>query len=108
MIKKLKHGSPEDRGQADYYYGRPWNPHCWKHFGFKLIRHEKMTEEEVNQYTKGYRDQSAGQKDWSQSGLGCGEDVLSSAPISEEGREFNKEYDAIMEDVHEQITKKNE
>ena len=24
-----KHGSPYDRGSADYYYGRGSNPHCY-------------------------------------------------------------------------------
>ena len=99
-----RHGSPKDRGQADYYYGRLWSPHYYKgdSFSSELVEHKEMTEEEVNQYTEGYQDQLAGQKDW-----GC-EDILDATAISEEGYQFNKEYEAIMNDVHEQITKKDE
>ena len=64
--KQDRHGSPWDRGNADYYYGRLWSPHYYKGASMvsQLIQHKEMTEEEVTQYTEGYHDQTAGQKDW--------------------------------------------
>tara|TARA_R100000687_G_scaffold77480_1_gene70066 strand:+ start:1032 stop:1349 length:318 start_codon:yes stop_codon:yes gene_type:complete len=102
--KQDRHGSPKDRGQADYYYGRLWSPHYYKGDSYtsELVQLKEMTAEEIKQYTEGYRDQLAGQKDWGY------EDGLNGTAISEEGYQFNKEYEAIMNDVHEQITKKDE
>ncbi len=29
------HGSPKDRGSADAYYSRPYNPHYWPEGSYK-------------------------------------------------------------------------
>ena len=64
--KQDRHGSARDRGRADYYYGRLYDPHYYEGNSItsKLIQQENMTEEEVTQYTEGFHDQTAGQKDW--------------------------------------------
>ena len=64
--KQDRHGSARDRGRADYYYGRLYDPHYYKGDSLttKLIQQENMTEEEIKQYAEGYRDQLEGQKDW--------------------------------------------
>ena len=64
--KQDRHGSARDRGRADYYYGRPFDPHYFEGDSItsKLIQQENMTEEEIKQYAEGYRDQLEGQKDW--------------------------------------------
>ena len=32
------HGSPSDRGSADAYYGRPYDPHYWPEGTYKGTR----------------------------------------------------------------------
>jgi hypothetical protein len=47
------HGSPFDRGRADYYYGRGPGPHKWlDDVGRKRV--EVLTEEEISAYMAGY------------------------------------------------------
>jgi hypothetical protein len=63
-----RHGGPYDRGGADSYYGRPFNPHYFvgdTHFSDKVSL-EEMSPEEIVAYTKGYNDnEEAGDfKDW--------------------------------------------
>ena len=53
----MQHGSPEDRGSADAYYGRPFNPHYYR--GANRDNRERvgradMTDEEIAEYTRGY------------------------------------------------------
>ena len=60
-----KHGSPRDRGSADRYYGRPYNPH-WLWYGdhgCQTVESEQMTAEEIAEYDKGY-DGETGEKVW--------------------------------------------
>ena len=60
-----KHGSPKDRGSADRYYGRPYNPH-WHWYGdhgCQTVESEQMTAEEIAEYDKGY-DGETGEKVW--------------------------------------------
>lgn len=55
----MRHGSPEDRGSADRYYGRPYSPH-------KIVigvRTETLSPAEKYAYTKGY-DEEQDEKDW--------------------------------------------
>ena len=62
----LKHGSPEDRGSADRYYGRPYNPH-WEWYGETCggrIEKDQMTLEEIAEYNRGYHGET-GEKVWS-------------------------------------------
>ena len=62
---KAKHGSPLDRGSADRYYGRPFDPHYWPMGTRKGIRIEEnqMTEMQIAEYTFGY-DNETDRKDW--------------------------------------------
>jgi hypothetical protein len=55
-MQNRKHGSPYDRGGADAYYGRRFDPHYYPsgtYFG-KRITKEEMTEEEIREYAKGF------------------------------------------------------
>ena len=55
MINR-EHGSPYDRGGADYYYGRPINPH-WYPLGTghgDVVK--DLSQAEVDQYMAGYKD----------------------------------------------------
>ena len=60
-----KHGSPQDRGSADAYYGRRFDPHWWPEGTGKGIRVEMadMTKEQIEEYTYGY-DNEEDRKDW--------------------------------------------
>ena len=63
-----KHGSPEDRGSADRYYGRPYNPH-WHWYsddhGCQVVESEHMTGKQIDEYNKGYHGET-GEKVWSE------------------------------------------
>ena len=59
------HGSPEDRGSADRYYHRGFNPH-WYPEGTgngEKITEDKMTVEEIALYKKGW-DEEQDRKIW--------------------------------------------
>lgn len=59
----MRHGGPYDRGSADSYYRRSFNPHYYAggtHTS-KLISLEDMTVEDIVAYTAGYRDNEASQ-----------------------------------------------
>jgi hypothetical protein len=60
-----KHGSPMDRGSADKYYGRRFDPHWYPEGTGKGSRIElqDMTVEEIVAYTKGYNEEED-RKDW--------------------------------------------
>ena len=60
-----RHGSPQDRGSADAYYGRPYNPHYYVGASLQSERVEKnnMTAEEIEAYRYGY-DNEEDRKDW--------------------------------------------
>lgn len=63
------HGSPYDRGSADSYYRRPYNPHYWLDpMGRNVVPLAEMTAEEIVEYTKGFNDNEADQnfKNWGQ------------------------------------------
>ena len=61
-------GSPYDRGGADSYYGRPFDPHYYPKGTYKGTRVEMkdMTPEEIVAYTKGFNDneEAGDKKDW--------------------------------------------
>ena len=63
-----RHGGAYDRGAADSYYRRPFNPHMYAGATMTSPRIELacMTPEEITAYTAGYRDnESSGMhKDW--------------------------------------------
>ena len=62
------HGSPYDRGSADSYYQRSFRPHYFVGDTYKSdeIQQSEMTLEEVEEYTRGWRENQAAQnfKDW--------------------------------------------
>ena len=59
------HGSPQDRGSADRYYGRPYDPHYWP-LGTKhgtMVPLSQMSAAEITAYTWGYNNEQD-RKDW--------------------------------------------
>jgi hypothetical protein len=63
-----RHGGPYDRGSADSYYGRLFDPHYYVEGTGTSPRVElgDMTAEEITAYTAGYRDneQFGNKKNW--------------------------------------------
>jgi len=60
-----KHGSPQDRGSADAYYGRPYDPHWWPegtYMGTRVER-EDMTVDQLKEYEYGFMNEDE-RKDW--------------------------------------------
>jgi hypothetical protein len=60
-----KHGSPKDRGSADRYYGRRYEPHYYPSGTGKGIRiiEVLMTKEQVTAYKDGW-DNEEDRKEW--------------------------------------------
>lgn len=60
-----RHGGPLDRGSADRYYGRPFDPHYWPEGTYKGIRVEEadMTVDQIEEYRYGYNNEND-RKDW--------------------------------------------
>lgn len=67
-IYDKRHGGPYDRGGADSYYGRNFEPHYYKKdtYSSERVGYENMTEEEIEAYRAGWDDnEKAGMfKDW--------------------------------------------
>ena len=63
-----RHGGAFDRGSADSWYSRPFNPHFYKGGTYQGPRVElaDMTVEEITAYTAGYHwnEKFGGKKDW--------------------------------------------
>lgn len=63
-----RHGGPWDRGSADSYYRRPYDPHYFKGATYSTDRvdEQHMTTEELAAYKAGYYDneESGDKKDW--------------------------------------------
>ena len=57
-----RHGGAYDRGSADAYYGRSYDPHLFRGDTYSSDRVElaDMTADEITAYTAGYRDQFDG------------------------------------------------
>ena len=55
------HGSPEDRGSADRYYGRARNPHYYPNGTVPLVT--LLNKAEVAAYNRAY-DEETDRKDW--------------------------------------------
>ena len=70
MSKKYdeRHGGPWDRGSADSYYRRGYNPHYYvgATYSTEKVGKEQMTPEEIEAYDEGYREnqEQANFKDW--------------------------------------------
>jgi hypothetical protein len=58
MICDERHGGPYDRGTADSYYGRDYNPHYFVGDSYNSPRVElaQMTADEIIAYTAGFKD----------------------------------------------------
>jgi|TARA_R110002012_G_scaffold317537_1_gene534236 hypothetical protein len=63
MLKKIytRHGGAFDRGSADYYYGRDFNPHYFigDTGNSPRVNESSMTPEEVEAYKAGWDDAEA-------------------------------------------------
>ena len=63
-----RHGGPFDRGAADSYYGRGYNPHCYEGATqmSPRIERDSMTKEDIQAYTAGYlfNEKSGDKKVW--------------------------------------------
>jgi len=68
MTYDTRHGGPFDRGCADFWYGRDFNPHYYTGGSYTSERVDlrNMTAEEITAYTAGYREaeERGDQKDW--------------------------------------------
>lgn len=53
-----RHGGAYDRGSADSYYGRPFNPHYFTGATYSSTRVDAadMTPEEIEAYSRGYEE----------------------------------------------------
>ena len=51
-----RHGGPYDRGSADSYYRRGFDPHYYlgATYDSKRIEKSQMTDKEISDYSKGY------------------------------------------------------
>lgn len=65
-----RHGSPYDRGSADRYYRRPYEPHYYTGASYQSDRIEEadMTPEQIRQYKLGW-DEEQDRKDWGEGGF---------------------------------------
>ena len=54
-----RHGGPYDRGSADYYYNRSYDPHYYEGSTYmsKRIEAEDMTKEQIDEYFKGWSEE---------------------------------------------------
>ncbi len=59
------YGSPHDRGSADAYYGRSFNPHWYPMGSYNGmgVSMTGMTPEQIEDYRLGYTEETD-QKDW--------------------------------------------
>ena len=57
MSNTTRHGGPYDRGSADAYYNRPFNPHYFEGatYSSKEITRDAMTKDEIAAYTAGFK-----------------------------------------------------
>jgi len=63
-----RHGGPFDRGSADSWYSRPFDPHYYREGtgASERVDLADMTAEEIVAYTAGYNwnEKYGGKKDW--------------------------------------------
>jgi len=63
-----RHGGPYDRGRADFYYHRPWQPHYFTGGSYNsgLRMQRDMTTWEIEAYSAGYQEaaENGDRKDW--------------------------------------------
>jgi hypothetical protein len=61
-----RHGGAYDRGSADAWYGRAFDPHFFRGdtYASERVGLADMTADEIIAYTAGYRDTPFDQKEW--------------------------------------------
>jgi len=59
MKYDTRHGGPYDRGSADAYYRRAYEPHYYKGGTYSSERVTDLTEEELLAYAAGFDEQQA-------------------------------------------------
>jgi len=62
-----RHGGPYDRGRADSYYQRGYDPHFYRgHTGDRRVEKKDMTSDEIEDYRAGYNwnEYFGARKDW--------------------------------------------
>ena len=63
-----RHGGPFDRGSADSYYGRPYNPHYYRGATYTstLVPLSGMTPSQIDNYAAGYNwnEECGDKKEW--------------------------------------------
>jgi hypothetical protein len=68
IVIDARHGGPYDRGTADSYYGRGYNPHYYKGDTgtSERVGLKNMTPDEIVAYTAGYNDneEDGDRKEW--------------------------------------------
>jgi hypothetical protein len=68
VVYDARHGGPFDRGSADSYYRRDYNPHYFvgDTYNSPRVPLEAMTAEEIAAYTAGfnYNEELGDHKDW--------------------------------------------
>ena len=55
QFQRSRHGSLFDRGRADAWYKRPSSPHWYPNGTYNEPRLDKLTAEEIKEYTRGYQ-----------------------------------------------------
>ena len=63
VLKLVRHGSPEDRGVMDAYYGRVSDPHCFEGDTITSFCRTDLTTQELTEYYEGYNN-CTDRKDW--------------------------------------------
>lgn len=65
-VMDKRHGGPYDRGAADAWYGRGFDPHYYvgKTYMSERIGERNMTLQQKLEYTRGYNQSPYGQKEW--------------------------------------------
>jgi len=59
MKYNARHGGPYDRGSADSYYRRQFNPHYYEHGSYTGPRITDLTPDQEEAYREGYDDNEA-------------------------------------------------
>lgn len=66
MAHDKRHGGPYDRGSADAWYGRDFDPHYFvgDTYSSDKVDLKDMSVEDIVDYTTGYKDTPFAQKEW--------------------------------------------
>jgi hypothetical protein len=64
IAEYTRHGGAYDRGSADAWYGRQYQPHYFKGASYESERVDALTAEELEAYNQGYNETPFQQKEW--------------------------------------------